>query len=222
MKAELLDDRSAPPALVRVSLNDIRRSNQLFGGTRAIVSSVERRWQTWGQNGELSALDIGVGAGDVLHALAARARRRGLQLRCTGLDLNRTAAQMTRETGHQAVVAEGSRLPVAEKSFDIVILSQILHHVPRTDIPAWITRLDHIARRLVVIADLRRSHVAAVGIWLASFALGFHPVSRRDGVTSVYRGFTTHELGGLIKEAGIRTRVRRSAGFRVVASWEPT
>jgi len=80
--------------------------------------------------------------------------------------------------------------------------------------------MARVARRCVIVSDIRRSWLAAAGIWLASFLLRFHPVSRHDGVTSVMRGFTVDELSLLVGEAlGGAAQVRRHPGFRVTASW---
>jgi coenzyme Q-binding protein COQ10 len=64
--------------------------------------------------------------------------------------------------------------------------------------------------------------VAAAGLWLASFPMRFHRVSRHDGVVSVMRGFTPGELAELVREAvGTRPVVKRRLGWRVTASWTP-
>jgi len=82
--------------------------------------------------------------------------------------------------------------------------------------------MHRVARLRVIVSDLQRSWFAAAGIWLASFPLAFHPVSRHDGVVSVLRGFTRRELGELVESAvGQRADVRYRLGFRVTASWTP-
>jgi hypothetical protein len=100
--------------------------------------------------------------------------------------------------------------------------SQLLHHFADDDLASIIRELDRVARRRVVIADLQRSHVAAAGFWLASFPLGFHPVTRHDGVVSVYRGFVAGELREIIaRVTGVVPVVRQHLGFRLTASWTP-
>jgi hypothetical protein len=100
--------------------------------------------------------------------------------------------------------------------------SQVLHHFEFDDAVVVVREMDRVARRRVVISDLRRSVVAAAGLWLASFPLGFHPVSRHDGVVSVMRGFVPNELADIVKAAtGTTPEVRRRLGFRVTAGWTP-
>ena len=43
--------------------------------------------------------------------------------------------------------------------------------------------------------------MAVAGLWLVSFPLGFHRVSRHDGVVSILRGFEASELSNLVQQA---------------------
>jgi len=88
---------------------------------------------------------------------------------------------------------------------------------------ALLRELQRVARRRVIVSDLRRSWAAAAGIWLASYPLGFHPYSRHDGVVSVLRGFRRRELLALVREAVAREAdVRDRFGFRTTAAWSPS
>jgi hypothetical protein len=85
-----------------------------------------------------------------------------------------------------------------------------------------VKEMNRVARTRVVISDLRRSVVAASGLWVGSFLLGFHPVSRHDGVVSVMRGFLPYELEEIVTRAtGHRPIASRRLGFRLTTSWAP-
>jgi len=85
-----------------------------------------------------------------------------------------------------------------------------------------LAEMTRVARVRVIVADLRRAWAAAAGLWIASWALGFHPVSRHDGVVSVLRGFRAGELSDAVTAATGRVPlVRNRRGFRVTASWSP-
>jgi hypothetical protein len=82
--------------------------------------------------------------------------------------------------------------------------------------------MNRVARVRVIISDLRRSWVAAGGLWIASFPLRFHPISRHDGVVSVMRGFTRGELKEIVSNAlGIEAGVSHRPGFRITCAWTP-
>ncbi|OLD93758.1 MAG: hypothetical protein DMD31_12585 [Gemmatimonadetes bacterium] len=225
---ELLDDPRADPGAVRRELRDIARLNALFGGTRAVVDALEPffRHSGLGARGLGAAswtlLDVGTGLGDIPRAVAAVARRRGITLTPIGLDVIPTAARLSRENGVSVVLGDGGALPFAAKSVDIVIASQVLHHLPRAVARRWIAGFDRMARRAVVLADLRRSRLAAAGVWLASFPLGMSGTTRHDAVVSVRRGYTKREFDALLREAGVAAVARYRPGFRIVAAWAPS
>ena len=203
-----------------LSLRDVARSNLLFGGRRAVLGEVERALRVCGPRASL--LDVGTGLGDVPAGARRLARQRGVVLTTVGLDLAEELAREVARTG-PALCGDAFRLPFADASVDVVTCSQLLHHFPEAEGRLLIAELDRVARRRVVVADLRRSWLAAGGFWSASWALGFHPVTRHDGVLSVLRGFTAPELRGLVRAAvGREPAVRRRLGWRLVASWTPT
>jgi 2-polyprenyl-3-methyl-5-hydroxy-6-metoxy-1,4-benzoquinol methylase len=223
---EVLDDPRADPTLVRAELNDLERLNRLFGGTRAVVRALEpifagvgERKTDYGERWTL--LDVGTGAGDIPCAAQQLARRYGIDLTLLGVERIPTAARVARSAGLATVLADGGALPFAPRSVDIVIASQVLHHVPTEVAVRWIAALDCVARRAVVVADLRRSGPAMAGLWLASFALRLHPATRHDAVLSLRRGYTRKELDHLLRCAGVVGDVRGAPIARLVAVWRP-
>ena len=213
-------DVTADPGLQCRSHRDIALSNRLFGGLRAVRAEVEGMLVA---GGVVTLLDVGTGTGDVPGDLNGLARQRGVTLASVGVDgrleLVRQGTQARLLAG---VCADALHLPFAPRSFDVVVASQLLHHFAMEDAVAVLRELDRVARRRVVISDLRRSWVAVGGLWLVSFPLRFHKVSRHDGVLSILRGFEAPELSAMIRAAtGVVPRVRNRAGWRVTASWTP-
>ena len=218
---EFLDDAERMDArVVRRSLGDVARANTLFGGTRAVIAELRRA--VGAAAGEpLTLLDVGTGRGDIPAAATEWGHRRGIQLDTIGIERSESLARIAAERT-MVMSADALHLPLADDSVDVAMCSQVLHHFERADAAAVLRELDRVARTRVIVSDLHRSWLAAGGIWLASFPLRFHPVSRHDGVVSVLRGFTRRELGELIAEAvGQRADVRYRLGFRVTASWTP-
>lgn len=216
---EYLDDPAVAPSVVRRSLRDVARSNALFGGTRAVLAELRPVFAT-AAGGRLTLLDVGSGIGDIPAAAREVARRRGIELVTLSLDGSPALAAPSRAHGNLALCANALQLPFPSASIDIVMCSQLLHHFRDDDACRLIAEMHRVASRRVVIADIRRSWIAAAGIWLMSFPLRFHPVSRHDGVVSVMRGFVVPELRALVRRAvGVDSRVRRRLGFRVTASW---
>ena len=213
-----MDGHRGDPAVVRTTLSDIARSNRWFGGRSAVERGVDALSRA--AAGPLTVLDVGAGGGDIVNYVTRRMAARGVTLRPFALERHPEAARMCRERGLPAVLADGGALPFADESVDILVASQLLHHMDRQSAVHLIRELDRVARVGVVIADLRRAATAEAGIWVASWLLGFHPVSRHDGMLSVRRGFTVPEFAALLQEAGVPARIERRAQFRLVATWE--
>jgi ubiquinone/menaquinone biosynthesis C-methylase UbiE len=170
----------------------------------------------------VSLLDVGTGIGDIPSLAAESWRARGLTITTFGIDSSASMLREARASGLVPICASAIALPIASKSVDIVICSQTLHHFETPDALVVLRELDRVARERVIVSDIRRSWLAAAGIWLASYPLQFHPVSRHDGVVSVLRGFTPGELRLLVQNATHQTPVaRRHLGFRTTASWTP-
>ena len=224
---ELLDDPRADPVLVGRQLRDIARLNALFGGTRAVLRELEpfferrRRERGKGKGETWTLLDVGTGSGDIALATRAAARRRGIDLTAIGLELNPTAARIASAAGVPTIVADGNALPLGPRSVDVIVASQVLHHLPRAVAVRWIAAFDRVARRAVVLADLRRSRVAMAGVWAASVGLAMSGVTRHDAVVSLKRGYTLPEFRAMLEGAGVTAVVRYQPGFRIVASWAP-
>ena len=217
---EYLDAPGVDPRLVRRSLADVALANALFGGTRAVLLELGLVLP------ELSAtatlLDVGSGVGDIAARARELARQKDVDLSLITIDMAETLAVASRARTGNAVRGNATALPFADRSVDVVMCSQTLHHFDDASAACVLRELHRVARVRVIISDLRRSWLAAAGLWLASFPLGFHPVSRHDGVVSIMRGYTRDELRGLIKSAtGQAPNVKQHAGWRVTASWRP-
>lgn len=219
---EFLDEPGIDGATVVRSLHDVARSNTLFGGRRAVLRALDAALPRLPTDRPATLLDVGTGLGDVPDAARRLARRRGVSLAAIGLDV---AEELARAAGRRtglALRADAFRLPFADRSLDLVTCSQVLHHFPESDARRLLAELDRVARVRVIVGDLRRSWLAAAGFWAASWPLGFHPVTRHDGVLSVLRGFTAAELARLVREAtGATPVVARRAGWRLTAEWTP-
>jgi SAM-dependent methyltransferase len=217
---EILDDPNVDRVVRRQSQNDVARSNRVLGGLRAVLVEVGAVLRELG--GEATLLDVGTGIADIPAAVTRLARRSGVRLSSTGVDVAHSL--LVEECGDidHGVCADARRLPFADGSFDIVVCSQLLHHFTTAEARVIIAEMNRVARHAVIVSDLRRSWIAAGGFWLLAFPLRFHRVTRHDGPTSVLRGFTRAELGAMIADVtGVQPRVRMRLGYRLTARWHP-
>ena len=235
-RLEILDDPAIDPVARERSLLDVERSNVLFGGRRAVMLALRPLFDDIAKTSRSDAassaptsrrpgaslLDVGTGRADLPWRAREIARRRGLALRTVAIDGAFNLVAAARHRVNDAICADAVALPLADRSVDIVLCSQLLHHFDHDRGLALIAELDRVARQRVIISDLRRSWIAAAGFAFAASVLRFHPITRHDGRISVLRGFTEGELGGMVVSAtGVQPAIRRRLGYRLTASWTP-
>jgi hypothetical protein len=217
---EILDSPDVDPDVKTRSLADVARANALFGGLSSVLDALQ---ETIGDLPRCATLlDVGTGLGDIPRRARVFAQQRSVDLTTIGLDSALELTRASRQAVSFTVCGDALRLPFADRSVDIVMCSQVLHHFAGVEALNLLREMNRVARVRVVVSDLRRSWIAAVGLWLVSFPLRFHAVSRHDGVVSVLRGFTAEELADTVNAAVARKPVvRRRRGFRITASWAP-
>lgn len=216
---ELLDDPGADPALVATSLGNIARANYWLGGRAAVRFGLGRLLPGARPGTTLTLLDIGTGLGDLPAAARAWARARGFELSLLGCDQSPVACRLARQRRVHCAVAAAGALPFANRSVDLVLISQVAHHLERNAAVDLLRAANRIARIGVIVSDLLRSRVAALGFGLAGRVLGFDQVTLHDGALSVRRGYARHEFGALLRAAGIDTIVHAPVPWRLVAAW---
>ena len=218
---ELLDAPNTDPAIALRSLADVGRCNRMFGGTSAVLSELRSELRAaHDERRPLNVLDVGTGLGDIPKCIRLAGRKMGVDVVTYGIELSHSLARAAQEADCLSVAANAMALPFASASVDVVTCSQVLHHFEEPEALRLLRELARVARRRVIVADIRRSWAAAAGLWLASWPLRFHPASRHDGVVSVLRGFRRDELAAIVEQAtGRRPEARDRRGFRVTASW---
>ena len=217
---EILDAPDVDPKIVKRSLDDVAKANALFGGTSSALDELRDSLKDLPRNATL--LDVGTGLGDIPARARSVAAQSRIVLTTIGLDSAQVLATACRQALEWSVCGDALHLPFADNSIDIVMCSQVLHHFREEEAVTLLREMNRVARCRVIVSDLRRSWFSAAGLWLVSFPLRFHAVSRHDGVVSVMRGFTARELADTVQAAIKRRPVaHRRRGFRVTTSWAP-
>jgi SAM-dependent methyltransferase len=217
---EYLDDPATSHASLSITGREIAHCNRLFGGTAALLSELVPLWPSLRPAATL--LDVGSGIGDLAAAARSSAAAHGVTLTVIALDRREVLARTAAGNTSAAVVADAFALPLRDASVDLVIACQFLHHFSYDQIAGLARELQRVAARRVVVSDLRRNWLAAGGLWLASWPLGFHAITRHDGFVSVLKGFAPQELGAALGGAvGTAVSVVPRPVFRVTASWSP-
>jgi SAM-dependent methyltransferase len=209
-ESEMLDEGVPDDEALR-SLGDLRFVDRWLGNRRAFTSSV---LPFLAGVARPSILDVGCGSGDVLSGLRRAAGEHALAVGADLKLLHLTAAP----ADVVRVVADARRLPFAPQSFDVVTASLFLHHFDAGELPDVLGGLYALARRALVVNDLRRARVPYV-FGRAFFKMLFRsPVSVSDGLVSIRRAFLPAELSAAFAAASIPgVRIRRTFPYRLLA-----
>ncbi len=210
---ELLDDPGADPAAVdRVAAEHRARQSLVRRKPRRSSTASRRVLSGISRGTSLTLLDLGTGAGDLPLAAARRAARQGHPP---------ASARARAEPGRGGAGARGGRPlrggragapPFGPKSVDVVLVSQVLHHLDAGSAVRLLRACDRLARLGVVVSDLRRGSLAPLAFWFGSHALRFDRYTRTDGLTSIRRGYSAGELRELLRTAGRRRKGVAPAG----------
>jgi len=195
------------------SLADIRKVNRFLGDYHAVLKYFSALVRGMGASPSrpIKVLDIATGSADIPRAIVKWARRRGIRVVVTGVDINplavREAAAFTQAYPEITVaIADGFSLPFEDGSFDIVLCIKILHHLNEEDTLRLLKEATRVAATGTIIMDLRRSWVAWALITLLSRIFSRNRLTQHDGPLSVPRSYTVPELEALAERADLPSR----------------
>jgi ubiquinone/menaquinone biosynthesis C-methylase UbiE len=231
-RPELMDQPEVPEGELATDLRNLAWINALLGGI-AVVRAHWPKSEQWAvgsgqmvaQLAPLTVLDVATGGGDIPRWLA---RRESDPVFLVAGDLHPQMLALARRWSAGLPVRflrlDARRLPFPDRSVDVVLCSLMLHHLSEADAVEALRELARVARRRLIVNDLRRSRMAYVLIWLIT-RFSRNPLTRYDSPVSVERAFTPAELMALAREAGLeatgRFRIHRHLFYRMALVYEP-
>ncbi len=189
----------------RDCLRSLEQINRLLLGYRPTLAWLNRLSQE--SRVPLHIVDVGSGGGDLLRQSARWARRRGIAVQLTGIDLNPYAARAAAESTPKELgitwVTGNALVYRPEKPVDIVVSSLMAHHLEDEEIIGLLRWMEANARLGWFINDLERSERSSRMFgWLDRIA-GWHRFVRHDGPVSFRRAFRDEDWTRLLAEAEI-------------------
>src|SRR5262249_619159 len=203
-------DVGVPPEEALASLADLRFVNRWLGNRGRFAAAA---LPFLAASGRPRLLDVGCGCGDVPLQLR---RALGGRLAAVGADIKLLHLQAA-PPELLRVAADVRALPFAPGTFDVVTASLFLHHFDQSELPTVLRALYALARRALVVNDLRRARIP-YAFGRVAFPLIFRSkVSVEDGLISIRSSFREDELRAAFAAAGVPSvRIERSWPYRLL------
>jgi SAM-dependent methyltransferase len=208
LRDELLDLDEASYQEVQDSLQDVATVNRYLGGYRVLLQHIEPILRSHKTSRPFRVMDAATGSADQPVELVKLARRIGVPIHITAIDINAKMLKLAREEVAcypeiQLMQCDILSLPFRENAFDLVVNSLSLHHFS-WDKAVTILRTIYKAGRLgIVVNDLHRSRVAHVVIFILTRIFTRNRLTRYDAPVSVMNAFTPKEFCDLAQQAKI-------------------
>lgn len=199
-QAEQLDLPDRTETEVAAEFRHLNRLNCLFRFSHPF-EAVLPRWLGRTNCEQLKILDVGAGTGLLGKTLTEWARRRGWCWHFTNLDKNPVALKIGGQP--DSVVGSALQLPFADGSFDLVVASQMTHHLTDEEVVTHWREAWRVTRDAIFISDLHRNALLYTLVWLAMHLIRADRTLIEDGLISVRRGFRRNEWRELSAQAGI-------------------
>lgn len=223
---ELIDDETQPYADFRASMTDVRRANQLLGGTAVVTRQVEKWFQAAGpERAEPTTfLDVATGSADIPEAILRIAEKQQRPVQVVGLDYSPPILRFAREkVSHldsiRLLRGDAFELPFADNSFDYALCSLAFHHFGFEQCILALMEMERVARRGWIVNDLRRARSAWVLIRIISTLFRMNRLTRHDGPASVLRAYSLPEYRRMVEaldlKVGKEVEMRGSLFYRV-------
>jgi ubiquinone/menaquinone biosynthesis C-methylase UbiE len=212
-----MDAPGLPDAEVAAAYRVLARVNRQLGNVRTMKRELRRcLTEDCAPAATVSLLDLGSGAGDIPRALQIVFQRRGVVGVTVVLDHDPTAVSLAGREGLAVLKGDALRIPLADRSIDVVTTIKVAHHFSGEALTGLIAEMARVARRRVIVLDIRRHWLAYAGFIAWSQVCTGNRVVRHDGALSVLRGFTAAELiAATALISGLDWAVRPYLGFQL-------
>lgn len=189
----------------RDCLRSLEKVNRWLLGYRPTLAWLKRLPQ--GLRGPVHIVDVGSGGGDLLRQIASWARRRGIAVQLTGIDLNPYAARAAAESTPNELgitwLTGDAMVYRPEKPIDIVVSSLMAHHLEDEEIVALLRWMEATVKVGWFINDLERSERSSRMFGRMARVVGWHRFVRHDGPVSFRRAFREEDWVRLLAAAKV-------------------
>lgn len=195
---ELMDSFNEPIVTLKAVFQDINRVNKFLGGNHITINAIQKIIDKNPQE-QYIIVDMGCGDGNMLREIALYFRKNKLNGVFTGIDLNKNALIIAKETSQnfpeiQFLYQDILQLNESDFPCDILINTLTMHHFTDEQVIVFLKKFTQLSRLAVIINDLERSRWAYYLFHLFSSIFIKTKIAKIDGLLSIRRAFVKQEL----------------------------
>jgi len=218
---ELMDRPQPVTPELAADLRNLRQLNRFFG-SYALIEHFLRRWVRPGA--KLRVLDLATGSGDIPRLVVDFARKNGATVIVDAIDQQGSTLEIARVLSvnyPEINFIQNDVLSFGENGmpYDIVLCSLALHHFDEDAAVRLLARCCELSSKFVLVSDLRRGLLAAIGVYLLTALIFREAMTRTDARLSAERAFSFREFRSLAERAGWRNFGHRKFRFARQAIW---
>lgn len=150
-----------------------------------------------------SILDVGCGGG----LFTIRLAQHYPQAKVMGIDISSEAIEFAKKQpcppNVEFYVPPSPQLHYAPHTFDVITATLVCHHLKDEELVAFLKNAYHIAKSAVILNDLHRYFLAALGFKVLAPLLFPNRLIEHDGLLSVQRAFKRQDWVRLLQAANI-------------------
>jgi SAM-dependent methyltransferase len=160
-------------------------------------------------------LDVGCGDGRILRELLPK-------YAAVGADY---AAYSVREAGSRAIRASSAALPFPGKSFDLVICSEVLEHLPKDILDATLSEIERVAKVYVLISVPYREKLRLLFLCCPACGEEFHIWGHlrsytKSDLKKLFTNFTIQRWVAYGRRAGYHSSLVAYVNQKLGGRWE--
>ena len=206
---EIMDDFTLEGEVLREALDKIAKINQFLGGNSLTLNGVKELILTIPKSRKITIVDIGCGNGDLLRVLSKYGKDNNYSFNLIGIDANdftiNHAKKLSESYSNITYQCEDIfGFDFIQSKCDIILCTLTLHHFKNEEIESLLTSFYDNSKLGIVINDLQRSGLAYRLFQIICFVFQLNSMSRKDGLTSILRGFKKEELETFSKKLGFK------------------
>ena len=194
---EMMDEANCDTILLENTYKNFTIINRLLSGWQHVFEKYIKHHcpdsdQTY------TLLDIGFGGGDIPVMMHNLAKKHGIQLDITAIELDDRALDYVQKQSFPTditfrCVSEKQLIEEGEQ-FDFVISNHLMHHLTKNELVSLMNNTSKLATKCVIFNDLSRNVVAWILFNLMTLFAFRNSFIRTDGLRSIRRSYTCSEL----------------------------